>query len=808
MKDNLNAGSDAIKTIDEIAVLLTSANEKLLVVGNGIHIVHDISDRIDHTLKCVVGCTNAVDALGKGMTFLKPVPIVGSIANVLSTALKEIEMPLKAIKNTLKDVKTNLDKVDKVVKTSEDVTNKIVDTNNSLALFLPKAAKTITVLNYVLQIIDCVLPVVSGKDLQKKVDELKSKIADIEGKTQSVVTSIDGTFKEMEATLNSIETACQNVSEHMEGLRKISDVFTNVGHVLEPIGNAINKIIDVITPLRWLLNATKCLVKKILEPAINFILQKTGIQSLINSLIEKVEKALHIKDVKDALEKIVGDIVNGALMSGLKDFCTYPQRVLDAQNLLNKALGDFSPINNQLLAEKLKGCVTELFNVVIDPTAPAVIPDWPEEITVNSTPVLHIRRNVQRAKKFDWDSLYSRYSNDTLTVTCAAVRGKVIEAEEPTDVYPICADIAKKANGIEKGWNQLDTLIKTLCNNVGILMGTTDLPAYFNAEINSFGVYLNFNVELIKFVSDLSLAKKWEKNLGEINAWLVDQSGDCTEILKTVVAIQASVSELQKHNLQISALISTEEVERMLCSVQSYSTGLHNLLACFELADDHNPSEENKKKLEEQRNKILENAQTLLKDMDVMKESLATTIKLYEQANNEIDSILCVYKRISPDGYILPDKMVDRLVHVSKILAQIQGVFEPLEAIVSVLRKDKAVEASVSGGYSPLKSAQKLIQNIEGSVSTQVAGINLEQLLYDLAPISILKNSLVDFATKKLVVDEGLYTSLFAQTTKIKELISKGCTYRIDDQEIVNKFVGEDDVTKLTELSVSVLNHE
>jgi hypothetical protein len=101
-----------------------------------------------------------------------------------------------------------------------------------------------------------------------------------------------------------------------------------------------------------------------------------------------------------------------------------------------------------------------------------------------------------------------------------------------------------------------------------------------------------------------------------------------------------------------------------------------------------------------------------------------------------------------------------------------------------------------------------LIQNIEGSVSTQVAGINLEQLLYDLAPISILKNSLVDFATKKLVVDEGLYASLFAQTTKIKELISKGCTYRIDDQEIVNKFVGEDDVTKLTELSVSVLNHE
>jgi hypothetical protein len=106
-----------------------------------------------------------------------------------------------------------------------------------------------------------------------------------------------------------------------------------------------------------------------------------------------------------------------------------------------------------------------------------------------------------------------------------------------------------------------------------------------------------------------------------------------------------------------------------------------------------------------------------------------------------------------------------------------------------------------------LALAQELLKNLEVSISTQVNNLDIKTLLYELTPISILKSNLYEFETKDLVADKGLLDSLSKQTAEITELINKGCTYTIDNEEVTNKFLDEDGVVGLIELSNKITQH-
>jgi hypothetical protein len=241
-------------------------------------------------------------------------------------------------------------------------------------------------------------------------------------------------------------------------------------------------------------------------------------------------------------------------------------------------------------------------------------------------------------------------------------------------------------------------------------------------------------------------------------------------------------------------------------AVNSYSQSLHLLLSGFDLADDHHPGNDDKDKLEAQRKKVLDNAQALLTDLGTLEDKITETTALYGKANDGLENVLSTYQKISPEGYILPDSMVNQLVKVSSILSQLQGVFEPLDAIIEAL-KDKSEIATVSGSFNPLAFAQRLLLRLDGSISTQVDNLDIKTLLYELTPISILKSDLYEFETKDLVADKGLLDSLSKQTAEITELINKGCTYTIDNEEVTNKFLDEDGVVSLIELSNKITQH-
>lgn len=800
-KTEIKDVNDILGLINDVGVLLSTAEGTLVAVGTDLESIHGINTDVDKILGCFVGTLKTFDSLNDGVTFLIPIPFVGGLACEISGVVTPFRVPLKMMEDVLDGIDKGINGIDKVIQASDKITNKIITVDNSVELFLPKAAKTVTVLGYVIQIIKCVLPILCETTLSEKVEELEAKINDIYAKVDKAVGKVDGTIHSLQSDLVKVETDCNNISTGIDGIKDFTDRFSKVADVINPVTNAVDRVIDTVTPIKWVLKKTDCLINKILKPAVDEILKETGLGKLVDPLKNKLESLLDLKNMQKELSGAEKAVVESILREEIDILMSYPEVIETVKGDLNSAFGKFSPMSNEDLKEILQECVSELFDAKIDPNVPVVIPDWPDEIDVYDDSLLMLRKRV-RIKKIDWSSLNRKYE----VVMQERDKTPFSRVELKTEEYPICTEIANKANSIVAAWESLNKAVLLLEKQFGVLSETTDLPDSFNAEISSFSMYLTFNAEVLDTVSKLSVSTKWENVIEEVRTWLKSQSADCSDILTEIASIKTSVAAYQDNVNGIAALISPEDIEKLLSTVNSYALSLHLLLAGFDLADDHHPSDDDKAKLEEQRNKVLANAQALLADLRTLEDTITKTVALYGQANDGLENVLSAYQLISPEGYVLPESMVNQLVKVSSILSQLQGVFEPLDAIIDIL-KDKNEVVTVDGGFNPLAFAQRLLLSLYDSISSQVDNFDVKALLYDLTPISVLKSNLYDFETKKLDVDKELLDSLSKQTVGIKELINKGCTYTFDNEEITNKFVDEDDVAKLIELCNRITQH-
>jgi DNA-binding FrmR family transcriptional regulator len=771
------------------------------VVGKDLDSIHGINQDVDNILDSAVETLKDIDALSKGTAFLLPVPFVDGIAGEISNIVNPFSNPLGDMVKVLTDIKKGIDDIDKVVKASDKVTDKVIVVDDSVELFLPKAAKTVTVLGYVIQIINCILPILAETSLSEKVAELQKKINTIDDNVDKAVTKVDTTINKLQKDLQKAEDECKKISTSINSIKGFTDKFSKVTNAIKPVSDAVDKVINTITPIKWVLKASDCLIKKVLKPAVDKIMEVTGLNKLVEPLKDKIESLLDIANMQTVLDSAGKAVADSVLRDVIKVLEKYPGVIKEVTDELNSAFGMFSPTSNDDLKKGLQECVAGLFDATVDPDAPAVIPDWPDDIDVYDDTSLVLQKRV-RVKKIDWYSLYRKYDK----VMLAKNRTKFSRVELMADEYPICTEIADKANSIVTAWESLNEAVLLLNKQVGILSETTNLPDSFNAEVRSFSMYLTFNAEILDTVTKLSLAQKWEDLLEQVSAWLKSQSGDCADILTEIASIKTSVVGYQDNVNGIVALISSEDIEKLQIAVNSYSQSLHLLLSGFDLADDHHPGNDDKDKLEAQRKKVLDNAQALLTDLGTLEDKITETTALYGKANDGLENVLSTYQKISPEGYILPDSMVNQLVKVSSILSQLQGVFEPLDAIIEAL-KDKSEIATVSGSFNPLAFAQRLLLRLDGSISTQVDNLDIKTLLYELTPISILKSDLYEFETKDLVADKGLLDSLSKQTAEITELINKGCTYTIDNEEVTNKFLDEDGVVSLIELSNKITQH-
>lgn len=794
---------DILSCVKKAEDILPAVNTGLNETSAKLRVVHDITGEIEETLTCLTKCIKALKALSEGATVLSVVPVVGSIANVLSKVLKSTEGALNAVSAVLNEIKNTAKVLEGVSNGALAGTDKIRNVSGDLQLFLPKVVKTVTVLDYVIQIAEIVEPVAAGTTLGEKVDNLNHKINGIIGSAEESVSDIAGVYQDFCGIMNDIKAKCQEMESKIAGIKTVISSIEKISGFLSPIGNAVEKIINAIAPIKWVLQAAACLINKILSPVIDAILKVTGLKKLIDEVGEKIKSCLGFDRILDEIKSAVGNL---DLTNKLREVAGFGGKIEALTAKISESLGDFSPLGNKSLGDSLRGMLGDLFHADFDPAKPVLIPDWPEE------PVLAYACGIsasgrKNAPVFDWNEAAEPLGEmNSLRLFCGYPDTLVSSG---SGGYPQCLALQEKADAVTQGVTELAGQYNRLTGTLGLFQNAVRLPDLFKTEIHSVSVYLVFISRFLAFLADLQVCSEWRDRILEIGKWIDGQTDVCSVILDEVEELQSAVQKYHDFVSGIREMIKAEEINTFVVSVNTYGQNLQSLLDAFYLALAHNPDESELAELEKAKASVLKNAGELLGILSDATVEISRVSGYCRDIHSDVSIMFDAYQKISPDGFLLPEGTVTGLEKTAYVLSEIQGIFDPLESLLEVLRGNSYTELPVpfSGGAAGRQAKAVLEKFAEKTVRN--AGMeSVLDILDDLSPLSFLQDELRKFIDTQLQVNETRLAGLKHGIERICELLTEGVSYELNGQTVENRFLDQEDVGELTALSIQIAGGE
>ncbi len=316
------------------------------------------------------------------------------------------------MKSALKDIDVILKKLKSISNTAKSDIEKVEELNSTLQIYIPRIVNTLNVFDYTIQIVDIISPMVKGSELGNAATDIKNKINDIEDGISAPVECVNSIFDTLSKALSEVEQKCQAVIDKTESVRSVISNLSTIGDVITPISNAINKILDRIAPLRWVLDKAACLINKVLNPVIQVILDKTGLSKLIDKFKNLILEKLGISSFIDQITATI----TGGLTEKLEELVQY-DKIKGHFTALTTNMGEFSPVNNMSLKEVFATLVNQVANAQFDPTKPYHIPDWPTYDTLRLASCNSAEQVVHRSPRINWSDRYAYNSSAAIFIS-------------------------------------------------------------------------------------------------------------------------------------------------------------------------------------------------------------------------------------------------------------------------------------------------------------------------------------------------------------------------------------------------------
>lgn len=787
--------NNIIKTLKNIRERSAKLDPTFISLTDKLFTVNEIVNTVFKLIHDVDICCKAISTLKKIASSLSGVPLIGSIASVICKILEVAQTSADIIYLSLSKLDKILKDVDKLLKKARGGLDELAKCNRMVYEHIPEFTKTLQIIDYIIQMAKIVEPIIMGEDIKKRLNILLTHLENIE-KTASVpVNELNNFLEEISSIISSVKNECDNVKEKTKGL---TNTVANIGKavsILKPIGDALNSVINAIAPIKWVLGAADCMINKILKPVIDTILKATGLQKLIDMLSEQLMKLLGIDSIIDILK----DQFSIKLLDQLSVISDSFNNITSKWNNFSDSLEEFSPAKSVDMKAKMKDLLLTVFNGVVDPSKPSPIPDWPDEPDVLSDKInkLHIQA---RYNKIDWEYpvLPNGYCMNLIFFNKMFYRHKEAQLLEE--------EIGKASPVV----NKIHLSLSKYQTKLIVLKRTFDLPAYFTNEIDLLKTYLTFTHDLIDFFSKLSTVPELKKErLNSIVQLIQEQINDSYLITKNISVLQENINSIvNQQELLAKEIPSEASLSEMLTRINSWPISLDYLLDSYELGKGHNPTSEQLARLESIDKDIKEDANILLGVVTSISNASRNITKNLEKLDRDIDNGIITLKHFSPEGYILPEKYLDKMQEVAKILHQLDAIFEPLLLLIEVFHEK---ESSPSEN-SILDMCQAYLVNFTDKLQNQVKDndwLNLiETILKQLSPIgNIIANlNVVNKDLNKVL--NCLKADSETLTIHIQNLITLMNTeksYKFEKEEISNRFFTQAQVESASKLAKEIV---
>lgn len=788
INDIVNSLKNIQKGSEKLDPILTSFIDKLSTVNEIVNTVFKLIHDVDI-------CCKAISTLKKIASSLSGVPFIGSIASVICKILEVALTSANAIHLTLRELDKVLKNVDKLLKKAYGGLDELTKCNKMVHDHIPEFTRTLQIIDYIIQMAKIVEPIVIGEDIKKRLNTLLSHLENIEKVASIPINELNNFLEEISSIISSVKNECDNVKEKTKGL---TNAVTNIGKavsILKPIGDALNSVINTIAPIKWVLDAVECLINKILKPVIDAILKATGLQRLIDILSEQLMKLLGI----DFIVGILKDQFSEKLLDQLSAISDSFNNMTSKWKTFSDSLEDFSPLKSIDMKAKVKDLLLTVFNGVVDPSKPSPIPDWPDEPDVLGDNINRLETQA-RYKKIDWEYpvLPNDYCIDLIFFNKITYQHKEAQLLEE--------EIDKASPAV----NKIHLSLSKYKAKLIVLKRIFNLPAYFTNEVDLLKTYLAFIHNLIDFMSKLSTVPAQKKErLNSILQFIQQQIDDSYLITENISVLQKNINSIvQQQQLLAEYLPSESSLYEMLTRINSWPISLDHLLDSYELGKEHNPTAEQLVRLESIDKDIKEDANILLGIVTSINNASQNITKNLEKLDSDIDNGIITLKHFSPEGYIFPEKYLDKMQEVAKILHLLDAIFEPLLLLIEVLHEKESRPSE----NSILDMCRAYFVNFTDKLQNQVKAndwLNLiETILKQLSPIgNILANlNVVNKDLNKVL--NYLKTDSETLTIHIQNLITLMNTeksYKFEKEEISNRFFTQAQVESASRLAKEIV---
>jgi prefoldin subunit 5 len=695
--DVLTSLQQSTSKIADIAPPLTTAAD---VVGT----IEEVLDATGVIITVFDDLEEVVQLVEGVLPLLSPFPVVGEIADGFEAPLADVKTALAEVKQIFQQVKQDV--VDPVKKVLDDIQTGLVDVQKVVLAAgeqLPNYLNTIQILNYLTEIAAPLVQVLEGTGPdgpEQRLNDLLDKLNQVKAGVVKVAGPMAKGLADVETGVQYLATEMKKAGDVIGGhVRDAVNLVRGAAGIFQPISDAFNRVLNVLKPLKWLLEAVQWLVDHSLKPAIDEILTVTGLKKLMQGAEQKLLDKLGVGPVANLLRSNInqGDI--GAQQSSVGS-----QQGTNMSTLwsgLGTALGDYRTNKSAALQDGMITLVSAIAGTPIDPNKPAVIPDWDLPDLHTSTQNALQARSVVRATR----TLRLRAGFAGLD----RMRAPALAAARPT-AFAVLHSTPAGAPGLGPEWQPVSDLTNEITQTVASLqqlqqsvstLGTMipqfdtslTLPGTFGEHVGDLAAILQSISDLFNSIERFNI---FNNMIEPFRQMVTQQAGNASQVTAAVDGLKQAVAQVdQAANPVLQSAPSPQVITDTISRLQSWSDAVVHLVNTVELGQQANVDLNNAYSdgLADLQNRINQSASDLSVRLKTIDDSAAGLQHSLDTLTESLAGYSATLGQISSHSELIYQKALPSVSKAAHVLGVIDSIVDPLSAL---LQEMKCVDAQGS----------------------------------------------------------------------------------------------------------------
>jgi len=781
IEDTEDPFKEVIAKLDDIASKVGTFIQPIKELDHAVNQANTIVGDVERLFTAVDGVAIAIVDTRNICLALTPIPVVGEIADEAAAILSRVNQFAEEQKNILTPIKKDVDKVGSILSKVKNGLNELLKVIQEISTDVPSFANTVLILDCLLEIAQPLAEVLKGNEaadrLNKVIEEYNKIKEDVAREIEPVINAVDDITSIISDFVKTIENAVATVGDTIGSALKSLE---SVDEILSPIKTTISKIEDAIAPVKWALDAASCIFDKVFKPVIDEVLKITGLQSLVDSLENEIEKALGIDKVINALKSAFNleKITQYGSLFDLTSNSSATSIITIGWNCLRTTLGAYSQHNNQGTKDLVIGLINTITDTHIDPNKPSVIPDWPKPPHYNipnNSETFFVASKINSSLAI---SALNRISKVSVAKT-AMISNQVLlllEESQPITTTEDWQGVNELKTAIEKESSQLQTMIgdaELLQKNLEAFQDSLQIPVTFATQLADLEDILKTSSDLFSFIAELNIFKSTFEPVTNV---LNNQLDDSKKINAVIPQLKTAVESTSKSvEPVIQHTPSHQIIDDAMKKITGWSNGIDSLVRLVETGIGSSKNPDEKKKVAAKQQEVNERSVAVITTVTNITNKATDISKNIQEINNLLVKYAEALKLVTQHDDLISQKALPTANKIAQNMKTLDSIFDPLSELLNL--------TGCSDADKPLKigsnAALTIIKQSAEKSGNQVA--------------DFLVQAIEDIAEQVLPLGQ-LYTAVTNATKKLNDDVLNALDQRC--QELVNQL---DELTKLLE---------